>query len=141
MTDRTLVASASNLLARGFLVVPTDRKSRAGDPVNGLFAVARAIQRVLTFKAPARAVAVIDPTPNPAWPPILQAQLPALRGLVEALGEYQQAAADAAWSGDARDAVRALAAHPLVRSIDLAERLYAEMADAHRAHLPARLLP
>ena len=37
--------------------------------------------------------------------------------------------------------VRALAAHPLVRSIDLAERLYAEMADAHRAHLPARLLP
>src|SRR4051794_23433976 len=64
-----------------------------------------------------------------------------LRGLVEALGEYQQAAADAAWSGDARDAVRALAAHPLVRSIDLAERLYAEMADAHRAHLPERLLP
>jgi 6-phospho-beta-glucosidase len=64
-----------------------------------------------------------------------------LRGLVEALGEYQQAAADAAWSGDARDAVRALAAHPLVRSIDLAEQLYAEMAEAHRAHLPARLLP
>ena len=64
-----------------------------------------------------------------------------LRGLVEALGEYQQAAADAAWSGDARDAVRALAAHPLVRSIDLAEQLYAEMAQAHRAHLPERLLP
>jgi len=64
-----------------------------------------------------------------------------LRGLVEALGEYQQAAADAAWSGDARDAVRALAAHPLVRSIDLAEQLYAEMAAAHRAHLPERLLP
>lgn len=86
MTDRTLVASATNLMARGFLVVPTDRKSRAGEPVNGLFAVARAIQRVLTFKAPARAVAVIDPTPNPAWPPLLKAQLPALRGLVEALG-------------------------------------------------------
>jgi 6-phospho-beta-glucosidase len=64
-----------------------------------------------------------------------------LRGLVEALGEYQQAAADAAWSGHARDGVRALAAHPLVRSIDLAERLYAEMAEAHRAHLPERLLP
>ena len=55
--------------------------------------------------------------------------------------EYQQAAADAAWSGDARDAVRALAAHPLVRSIDLAERLYAEMAAAHRAQLPERLVP
>jgi 6-phospho-beta-glucosidase len=64
-----------------------------------------------------------------------------LRGLVEALGEYQQAAADAAWSGDARDAVRALAAHPLVRSVDLAERLYGEMAAAHREHLPARLVP
>ena len=60
-----------------------------------------------------------------------------LRGLVEALAEYQQAAADAAWSGDARDAVRALAAHPLVRSLDLAERLYGEMAAAHR-DAPAR---
>ena len=76
----------------------------------------------------------IRPVPMPGLPPHL-------RGLVEALAEYQQAAADAAWSGDARDAVRALAAHPLVRSVDLAERLYAEMAAAHRAHLPARLLP
>jgi 6-phospho-beta-glucosidase len=37
--------------------------------------------------------------------------------------------------------VRALAAHPLVRSIDLAERLYGELAAAHRDHLPARLVP
>ena len=74
--------------------------------------------------------------------PLPMPGLPAhVRGLVEALGGYQQAAADAAWSGDARDAVRALAAHPLVRSIDVAETLYAEMADAHRAHLPARLMP
>jgi 6-phospho-beta-glucosidase len=74
--------------------------------------------------------------------PLPMPGLPAhLRGLVEALGEYQQAAADAAWSGDARDAMRALAAHPLVRSVDLAERLYAEMATAHREHLPGRLIP
>jgi 6-phospho-beta-glucosidase len=74
--------------------------------------------------------------------PLPMPGLPAhLRGLVEALGEYQQAAADAAWSGDAHDAVRALAAHPLVRSIDMAERLYAEMAAAHRHHLPERLVP
>ena len=74
--------------------------------------------------------------------PLPMPGLPAhVRGLVEALGGYQQAAANAAWSGDARDAVRALAAHPLVRSIDVAETLYAEMADAHRAHLPARLMP
>ena len=76
----------------------------------------------------------VRPLPMPGLPTHL-------RGLVEALGEYQQSAADAAWSGDARDAVRALAAHPLVRSVDLAEELYAEMADAHREHLPARLVP
>jgi 6-phospho-beta-glucosidase len=76
----------------------------------------------------------VQPLPMPGLPAHL-------RGLVEALGEYQQAAAEAAWSGDARDAVRALAAHPLVRSVDLAEQLYAEMAAAHREHLPARLMP
>jgi 6-phospho-beta-glucosidase len=76
----------------------------------------------------------VRPLPMPGLPTHL-------RGLVEALGFYQQAAADAAWSGDARDGVRALAAHPLVRSVDLAERLYGELAAAHRDYLPARLLP
>jgi 6-phospho-beta-glucosidase len=76
----------------------------------------------------------IRPLPMPALPAHLL-------GLVEALAYYQQAAADAAWSGDARDAVRALAAHPLVRSVEKAERLYAEMAAAHRQHLPPRLVP
>jgi 6-phospho-beta-glucosidase len=76
----------------------------------------------------------IEPLPLPGLPTYL-------RGLVDALAEYQQAAADAAWSGDARDAVRALAAHPLVRSVDVAERLYAEMAEAQRDLLPERLLP
>ena len=73
MPDRTLVVSATNLLARGFLVVPTDRKSRAGEPVGALFAVARAIHRVLAFKLPARAVAVLDAgAPRAGWPPLLQ---------------------------------------------------------------------
>ena len=76
----------------------------------------------------------VQPLPMPGLPAHL-------RGLVEALAGYQQAAADAAWSGTARDAVRALAAHPLVRSLELAETLYAEMAAAHRHHLPARLVP
>ena len=68
--------------------------------------------------------------------------LPAhLRGLVEALAEFQQLAADAAWSGGVEDGVRALAAHPLVRSLDVAERLYGEMARAQRAWLPERLVP
>ena len=52
MPGRTLVASASNLLFRGYFVVPTDRRSRDGAPVNALFAVARAIHRAMAFKTP-----------------------------------------------------------------------------------------
>jgi DNA polymerase-1 len=114
MSDRTLVVSATNLLARGFLVVPTDRRARDGAPVNALFAVARAIHRVLAFKQPAHAVAVIEAEPARAtWPPLLAEQLAPLPGLLAALGlpvveatgeldvvaSYAQAALDA--GGDA----------------------------------------
>ena len=74
----------------------------------------------------------IEPQPAPPLPRHV-------RGLIEALGEYEFLAAEAAWSGDRRDAVRALAANPLVRTLPRAERLYAELAVAHRAHLPGRL--
>ena len=63
-----------------------------------------------------------------------------LRGLVMMLGEYQALAAEAAWSGSATDAVRALAANPLVMQLDLAERLYGKLAAAHRDLLPERLV-
>jgi 6-phospho-beta-glucosidase len=63
-----------------------------------------------------------------------------LVGLVEMLGEYQALAAEAAWSGDRDDAIRALCANPLVLRADLAARLYDAMAVAHRAYLPERLL-
>lgn len=87
MAGRTLVVSATNLLARGFLVVPTDRRSTEGAPVNALFAVARAIHRVLALKLPTRAVAVIDASPRDAtWPAILKEQLPRLPELLETLG-------------------------------------------------------
>ncbi len=56
------------------------------------------------------------------------------------LAEYQRLAAAAAWHGTRADGVRALTANPLVGQIDLAERLYDEMAAAHRAYLPERLL-
>jgi 6-phospho-beta-glucosidase len=73
--------------------------------------------------------------------PIPQPALPAnVRGLIEALGAYQALTAEAAWSGGRRQAVAALAAHPLVVSLSLAERIYDDMAVAHKAHLPARLL-
>ena len=63
-----------------------------------------------------------------------------LAGLVENLAEYQMAAAEAAWSGTRVDGLRALAMHPFVRSLALAERIYDELADAHRDYLPERLL-
>jgi 6-phospho-beta-glucosidase len=63
-----------------------------------------------------------------------------VRGLIEQLGEYQALTAEAAWSGSRRDGIAALASHPLVVSLSLAERLYDEMAAAHRAWLPDRLL-
>jgi DNA polymerase-1 len=95
MPDRTLVASATNLLARGFLVVPTDRKSRDGAPVNALFAVARAIHRVIAFRTPARAIAVLDTRPNDAaWPADLKAQLEPLPELLRALGLHVVEASD-----------------------------------------------
>ncbi len=63
-----------------------------------------------------------------------------VRGLVEMLGEYQALAAEAAWSGTRREAVRALSANPLVLNVDLAQRLYDALAAAHRPYLPERLL-
>jgi 6-phospho-beta-glucosidase len=77
----------------------------------------------------------IEPLPAPA-------PLPAhVRGLVHELGEYQALAAEAAWSGTRLDAIRALAAHPLMVDLDRTERVYDELAEAHREHLPERLLP
>jgi 6-phospho-beta-glucosidase len=65
---------------------------------------------------------------------------PHLSGIVETLAEYQFAAAQAAWSGTRVDGLRALAMHPFVRSLDVAEQLYDELAAAHRDYLPERLL-
>ena len=73
--------------------------------------------------------------------PIAQGHMPPqVVGLVKMLGEYQALAAEAAWCGTRRDAIRALASHPLIFSLRLAETIYDEMASAHRQYLPARLL-
>ena len=75
------------------------------------------------------------------WQPIEVPPIPRqARGLIEALGEYQALTAEAAWSGDRRGGIRALASHPLVLTLPKAEALYDEMAAAHAAHLPARLV-
>ncbi|MBX5481117.1 MAG: hypothetical protein IRZ16_04595 [Myxococcaceae bacterium] len=90
---RTLIVSATNLLARGFLVVPTDRRSRTGAPVNGLYAVARAVLHVFGWKQPARAVAIVDRAGR-TWPELLVPQLDALPVLLRALGLHVVEAAD-----------------------------------------------
>jgi 6-phospho-beta-glucosidase len=71
--------------------------------------------------------------------PIVSDPLPAqVRGLVQQLGEYQSLAADAAWHGTRRDAIRALTSNPLVQTLDKAERIFDELAAAHRDYLPER---
>jgi 6-phospho-beta-glucosidase len=73
--------------------------------------------------------------------PIAHGHMPRhLLGLLKMLGEYQALAAQAAWRGTRKNAIRALASHPLVFSLPLAETIYDEMAAAHRQYLPERLL-
>ncbi|GCE30272.1 6-phospho-beta-glucosidase [Dictyobacter alpinus] len=73
--------------------------------------------------------------------PLVQGHLPRqVRGLVKMLGEYQALAAEAAWTGNRKQAIQALASNPLVHSLHKAETIYDEMAAALQEHLPARLL-
>jgi 6-phospho-beta-glucosidase len=73
--------------------------------------------------------------------PLAQGHLPRqVSGLTKMLGEYQALAAEAAWSGTRRDAIQALASNPLCFSLSAAEAIYDEMAAAHKAYLPERLL-
>lgn len=54
--------------------------------------------------------------------------------------EFQKLAAKAAWDGTRRDAIVAMASHPLVRDLPVAEQIYDKLASAQSAFLPARLL-
>jgi len=73
--------------------------------------------------------------------PLTQGAMPQqVSGLVKMLGEYQSLAAKAGWEGNRMDGIRALASHPLIYSIDEAEKLYDEMAEALKDLLPERLL-
>lgn len=73
--------------------------------------------------------------------PLVQPPLPRrVAGLVEMLGEYQALAADAAWRGTRNDGIRALLSNPLVPTVEQATVIYDELAAAHRAYLPERLL-
>lgn len=62
------------------------------------------------------------------------------RGLLCLLSEFEGATARAALSGTRLDAIKALAANPLVMSYSKAEAVYDDLAAAHAPYLPARLL-
>lgn len=70
-----------------------------------------------------------------------QGDLPlSVLGITQQLAEYQRLAAIAGWKGNRADGIRAMASHPLVPTLAVAEELYDEMAYAHKAYLPERLL-
>ena len=71
--------------------------------------------------------------------PIPQGRMPdEVSGLVRQVAAHAAMTAEAAVTGDRGLAATALAVHPLVRSLNLAESLLAAYLDAHAAHLPAR---
>jgi 6-phospho-beta-glucosidase len=73
--------------------------------------------------------------------PERQRPLPhAVLGITRHLEEYQILAAKAGWDGTREDAIRAMAANPLVPSLTVAEALYDEMSAAQSRWLPGRLL-
>jgi 6-phospho-beta-glucosidase len=69
--------------------------------------------------------------------PLVMGPLPRpVRGLTQAVHQYERLAADAAATGDPRVALQALMAHPFVRSKHTAEKILDEGLAAHSAHLP-----
>ncbi len=60
----------------------------------------------------------------------------AVKGLISAVKTYERLAIEAAVTGDRDLALLALAHHPLVPSVDDAERMLHEMLEANREHLP-----
>lgn len=62
------------------------------------------------------------------------------RALIEALAEYEGATAQVALWGNRKEAIKALAANPLVLSYNKAEQVYDALAQVHQSYLPNRLL-
>lgn len=69
--------------------------------------------------------------------PLVMGELPrAVRGLIQAVHEYEWMAATAAATGDRKVALQALLAHPFVTSKHIAEKILDEGLAAHSADLP-----
>jgi 6-phospho-beta-glucosidase len=60
----------------------------------------------------------------------------AVKGLIHSVKQYERLAVSAAVNGSREDALMALAIHPLVCSVPLAERILDDYLNEHASHLP-----
>ena len=69
--------------------------------------------------------------------PLVIGEMPTtVRGLVQAVKTYEELTVEAAVAGSRQAALLALVAHPLVPTVDVAERLLDRILEANRAYLP-----
>jgi DNA polymerase-1 len=86
MERRALVLQATDVLAKGFAQVATDRAAPDGRPTNALFGLIRGLRAALSLKRPDVAVAVIATEAPASWPEALREQHDRVRELLEAHG-------------------------------------------------------
>jgi DNA polymerase-1 len=84
--SRTLVVQATDVLAKGFAQVATDRASPDGRPTNALYGLVRGVRAALGHKRPDLALAVLATEVPAGWPAALREQHARAREILEAHG-------------------------------------------------------
>lgn len=93
--------------------------------------------RILDFLSPDACIEVNCIVTKQGPIPIAVSNVPfAVKGLIHAVKTYEQLAIEAAVSGDRELALLALANHPLIPSVNVAEPMLAEMLEQNKAFLP-----
>ncbi|KRE49751.1 6-phospho-beta-glucosidase [Paenibacillus sp. Soil724D2] len=93
--------------------------------------------RILDFLAPDACIEVNCLVTKQGPIPLAVSNVPfAVKGLIHAVKTYEQLAIEAAVSGNRDLALLALANHPLVPSVNVAEPMLAEMLEQNKAFLP-----
>lgn len=93
--------------------------------------------RILDFLAPDACIEVNCLVTKQGPIPLAVSNVPfAVKGLIHTVKTYEQLAIEAAVSGDRDLALLALASHPLIPSVNVAEPMLAEMLEQNKAFLP-----